>query len=150
MNGIKEDIKSIGVLDNGSPSFQEALWSLSKRLKLLQVIMGKCYKNILASRHCLGFWSIVYCMLDLLSSNDVALLVYGLIVILLHCFNSNIAKSTLWKRKRNYYHTWKQLSWAKCSNKSCWSSHSMWWEGHTHIYSAFSLRGSSHWKPCST
>ncbi|KAK9283037.1 hypothetical protein L1049_011265 [Liquidambar formosana] len=36
MNGIREDIKSIGVLDTGSPSFQEALLSLSNRLKSLQ------------------------------------------------------------------------------------------------------------------
>ncbi|GMY23446.1 Ectopic P granules protein [Fagus crenata] len=35
MNGIKEDIKSIGVLDSGSPVYQEALFSLSTRLKSL-------------------------------------------------------------------------------------------------------------------
>ena len=37
MNGIKEDIKSIGVLDSGSPVYQEALFSLSTRLKSLHV-----------------------------------------------------------------------------------------------------------------
>lgn len=37
MNGIKEDIKSIGVLDNGSPSYLEAFTNLSKRLKSLLV-----------------------------------------------------------------------------------------------------------------
>ncbi|CAK9180657.1 unnamed protein product [Ilex paraguariensis] len=36
MNGIKEDIKSIGVLDSGSPVYQEALFNLSTRLKTLQ------------------------------------------------------------------------------------------------------------------
>ncbi|KAA8539083.1 hypothetical protein F0562_025775 [Nyssa sinensis] len=36
MNGIKEDIKSIGVLDSGSPVYQEALSNLSTRLKTLQ------------------------------------------------------------------------------------------------------------------
>ncbi|KAL6989308.1 hypothetical protein U1Q18_015056 [Sarracenia purpurea var. burkii] len=35
MNGIKEDIKSIGVLDSGSPSYQEALFNLSCRIKTL-------------------------------------------------------------------------------------------------------------------
>ncbi|XP_062091751.1 uncharacterized protein LOC133797747 [Humulus lupulus] len=35
MNGIKEDIKSIGVLDNGSPAYLEAFSNLSKRLKTL-------------------------------------------------------------------------------------------------------------------
>lgn len=35
MNGIKEDIKSIGVLINGSPAYQEAFSNLSKRLKSL-------------------------------------------------------------------------------------------------------------------
>lgn len=37
MNGIKEDIKAIGVLDCGSPAYQEALRNLSVRLKSLQV-----------------------------------------------------------------------------------------------------------------
>jgi hypothetical protein len=37
MNGIKEIIKSVGVLDSGSPDFQEALYNLSARLKLLLV-----------------------------------------------------------------------------------------------------------------
>lgn len=37
MNGIKEDIKSIGVLDLGSPVYQEALLNLSNRLKKLKV-----------------------------------------------------------------------------------------------------------------
>ncbi|CAL9005310.1 unnamed protein product [Prunus brigantina] len=36
MNGIKEDIKSIEVIDNGSPAYQEALSNFSKRLKSLQ------------------------------------------------------------------------------------------------------------------
>ncbi|VFQ62855.1 unnamed protein product [Cuscuta campestris] len=36
MNGIKEDIKSIGVLDSGNPVFQEGLSNLSTRLKTLQ------------------------------------------------------------------------------------------------------------------
>eukprot|EP00262_Sarcandra_glabra_P018889 TRINITY_DN6936_c0_g1_i1.p1 TRINITY_DN6936_c0_g1~~TRINITY_DN6936_c0_g1_i1.p1 ORF type:complete len:225 (+),score=33.02 TRINITY_DN6936_c0_g1_i1:90-677(+) len=36
MNGIKEDIKSIGVLDAGSPVYQEAMANLSSRLKTLQ------------------------------------------------------------------------------------------------------------------
>ncbi|OAY45734.1 uncharacterized protein LOC110618465 [Manihot esculenta] len=35
MNGIKEDIKSIGVLDTGSPDYREALCNLSTRLKSL-------------------------------------------------------------------------------------------------------------------
>lgn len=38
MNGIKEDIKSIEVMDNGSPAYQEALSNFSKRLKSLQVM----------------------------------------------------------------------------------------------------------------
>lgn len=37
MNGIKEIIKSVGVLDSGSPDSREALNNLSSRLKLLQV-----------------------------------------------------------------------------------------------------------------
>jgi hypothetical protein len=37
MNGIKEVIKSVGVLDSGSPDFREALYDLSTRLKSLQV-----------------------------------------------------------------------------------------------------------------
>ncbi|XP_019151352.1 PREDICTED: uncharacterized protein LOC109148057 [Ipomoea nil] len=36
MNGIKEDIKSVGVLDSGDPVYQEALSNLSTRLKTLQ------------------------------------------------------------------------------------------------------------------
>ncbi|KAF3972666.1 hypothetical protein CMV_003845 [Castanea mollissima] len=36
MNGIKEGIKSIGVMDSGSPDYQEALSNLSTRLKSLQ------------------------------------------------------------------------------------------------------------------
>lgn len=36
MNGIKEDIKAIGVLDSGSPVYQEALLNLSTRLRTLQ------------------------------------------------------------------------------------------------------------------
>lgn len=36
LNGIKEDIKSIGVLDTGSPVYQEALSNLSDRLKILK------------------------------------------------------------------------------------------------------------------
>ncbi|KAG2672420.1 hypothetical protein I3843_13G034000 [Carya illinoinensis] len=35
MNGIKEDIKSIGVMDSGSPAYQEALFNLSTRLRSL-------------------------------------------------------------------------------------------------------------------
>ena len=37
MNGIKEDIKSVGVLKPGTSTYQEALYSLSARLKALQV-----------------------------------------------------------------------------------------------------------------
>lgn len=36
MNGIKEDIKSIGVLDLGSPVYQEALFNLANRFKMLK------------------------------------------------------------------------------------------------------------------
>ncbi|KAL3353370.1 hypothetical protein AABB24_018215 [Solanum stoloniferum] len=36
MNGIKEDIKSIGVLDSGHPAYQDALCNLSTRLKTLK------------------------------------------------------------------------------------------------------------------
>ncbi|KAK4359785.1 hypothetical protein RND71_022014 [Anisodus tanguticus] len=36
MNGIKEDIKSIGVLDSGHPAYQEFLCNLSTRLKTLK------------------------------------------------------------------------------------------------------------------
>ncbi|KAK7269703.1 hypothetical protein RIF29_22437 [Crotalaria pallida] len=36
MNGIKEDIKTVGVLNPGSPDYREALCNLSGRLKLLQ------------------------------------------------------------------------------------------------------------------
>ncbi|CAA2973695.1 uncharacterized protein LOC111381013 [Olea europaea var. sylvestris] len=36
MNGIKEDIKSIGVLDSGSPVYQEFVSNLSSRLKTLK------------------------------------------------------------------------------------------------------------------
>ncbi|XP_059307754.1 uncharacterized protein LOC132059221 [Lycium ferocissimum] len=36
MNGIKEDIKSIGVLDSGHPAYQESLCNLSTRLKTLK------------------------------------------------------------------------------------------------------------------
>ncbi|KAK9735160.1 hypothetical protein RND81_04G187600 [Saponaria officinalis] len=36
MNGIKEDIKSIGVMNIGTPTHREALYSLSARLKTLQ------------------------------------------------------------------------------------------------------------------
>lgn len=43
MNGIKEDIKSIGVLDNGSPAYQEAFSNLSKRLKSLLVIRSTMF-----------------------------------------------------------------------------------------------------------
>lgn len=42
MNGIKEIIKSVGVLDSGSPDFQEALYNLSARLKLL---LGQCKQH---------------------------------------------------------------------------------------------------------
>lgn len=37
MNGIKEDIKSIGVLDAGSLDYQEAMSNLSSRLNILLV-----------------------------------------------------------------------------------------------------------------
>lgn len=36
MNGVKEDIKSTGVLESGSPIYLEALFNLSTRLKSLQ------------------------------------------------------------------------------------------------------------------
>ncbi|KAK7280536.1 hypothetical protein RJT34_25600 [Clitoria ternatea] len=42
MNGIKEVIKSVGVLNSGSPDYREALYSLSSRLKSLQ---GKCKQH---------------------------------------------------------------------------------------------------------
>ncbi|KAL5194691.1 hypothetical protein HKD37_20G056715 [Glycine soja] len=42
MNGIKEVIKSVGVLDSGSPDYHEALYSLSSRLKSLQ---GQCKQH---------------------------------------------------------------------------------------------------------
>ncbi|XP_054803905.1 uncharacterized protein LOC129307064 [Prosopis cineraria] len=42
MNGIKEVIKSVGVLDCGSPGYREALSNLSSRLKLLQ---GQCKQH---------------------------------------------------------------------------------------------------------
>ncbi|KAJ9159753.1 hypothetical protein P3X46_025232 [Hevea brasiliensis] len=42
MNGIKEDIKSIGVLDTGSPDYQDALYNLSTRLKSL---MERCKEH---------------------------------------------------------------------------------------------------------
>ncbi|KAK4279505.1 hypothetical protein QN277_011279 [Acacia crassicarpa] len=42
MNGIKEVIKSVGVLNCGSPGYREALSNLSSRLKLLQ---GQCKQH---------------------------------------------------------------------------------------------------------
>ncbi|KAL6327004.1 hypothetical protein AAG906_012688 [Vitis piasezkii] len=39
MNGIKEDIKSIVVLDSGTPAYQEALSNLFTRLKSLQDLL---------------------------------------------------------------------------------------------------------------
>ncbi|ESW14856.1 hypothetical protein PHAVU_007G023000 [Phaseolus vulgaris] len=42
MNGIKEVIKSVGVLDSGSPDHQEALYSLFTRLKSL---LGQCKQH---------------------------------------------------------------------------------------------------------
>lgn len=39
MNGIKEDIKSIGVLDPCTPASQEAMASIASRLKVLQVLI---------------------------------------------------------------------------------------------------------------
>ncbi|GAB4836273.1 hypothetical protein Ancab_001188 [Ancistrocladus abbreviatus] len=36
MNGIKEDIKSVGALNAGTPTFREALYNLSARLEILQ------------------------------------------------------------------------------------------------------------------
>ncbi|XP_027366761.1 uncharacterized protein LOC113873019 [Abrus precatorius] len=44
MNGIKEVIKSVGVLDSGSPDYREALNSLSTRLKSLQ---GQCKQHFM-------------------------------------------------------------------------------------------------------
>ncbi|KAL1295828.1 hypothetical protein HN51_056656 [Arachis hypogaea] len=44
MNGIKEDIKSVGVLDSGSPDFREGLYNISARLKLLQ---GQCKQHFM-------------------------------------------------------------------------------------------------------
>lgn len=37
MNGIKEEIKIIGVMNAGSPDYQEAFMSLLSRLKRLKV-----------------------------------------------------------------------------------------------------------------
>ncbi|RDX90963.1 hypothetical protein CR513_27110, partial [Mucuna pruriens] len=42
MNGIKEVIKSVAVLDSGSPDYQEALYSVFTRLKSLQ---GQCKQH---------------------------------------------------------------------------------------------------------
>ncbi|KAK7390833.1 hypothetical protein VNO78_18953 [Psophocarpus tetragonolobus] len=42
MNGIKEVIKSVGVLDSGTPDYHEALYTLSTRLKSLQ---GQCKQH---------------------------------------------------------------------------------------------------------
>lgn len=46
MNGIKEGIKSIGVMDSGSPDYQEALSNLSTRLKSLQVRTALIHSGI--------------------------------------------------------------------------------------------------------
>jgi len=45
MNGIKEVIKSVGVLDSGSPDYQEALYSLFTRLKSLLVCSAPSNDN---------------------------------------------------------------------------------------------------------
>ncbi|XP_047321854.1 uncharacterized protein LOC124925796 [Impatiens glandulifera] len=45
MNGIKEDIKSIGVMDSGSPVFVEALVNLPSRLKKLQTICNAHFEE---------------------------------------------------------------------------------------------------------
>lgn len=37
MNGIKEEIKTIGVMNPGSPDYQEALTNLLTRIKKLKV-----------------------------------------------------------------------------------------------------------------
>jgi len=37
MNGIKEIIKSVEVLDSGSPNYRETLYNLSTRLNSFQV-----------------------------------------------------------------------------------------------------------------
>lgn len=46
MNGIKEDIKTIIVLDSGSSSCQDALFSLTTRLKSLQVCSLSNFKAV--------------------------------------------------------------------------------------------------------
>ena len=51
MNGIKEDIKSIGVLINGSPAYQEAFSNLSKRLKSLLVSRSTLFMFIANYTH---------------------------------------------------------------------------------------------------
>lgn len=76
MNGIKEDIKAIGVLDCGSPAYQEALRNLSVRLKSLQVtadwwtrckIVTKKLRSVLICRLYLvsyGFAYMAMCIKD--------------------------------------------------------------------------------------
>ena len=54
MNGIKEDIKSIGVLANGSPAYQEAFSNLSKRLKSLLVIKSTLFMFLEYVIRCCG------------------------------------------------------------------------------------------------
>lgn len=53
MNGIKEGIKSIGVMDSGSPDYQEALSNLSARLKSLQVRTALYIVALRSTRQCL-------------------------------------------------------------------------------------------------
>ncbi|KAK3036697.1 hypothetical protein RJ639_031565 [Escallonia herrerae] len=52
MNGIKEDIKAIGVLDSGTPVYQEALSGLPPRLKTLQKHCREHFKE--EERHLLS------------------------------------------------------------------------------------------------
>ncbi|KAL6545431.1 hypothetical protein OROGR_009305 [Orobanche gracilis] len=45
MNGIREDIKAIGVMNAGSPDYQEALVNLTSRLKTLKENCGKHFEE---------------------------------------------------------------------------------------------------------
>lgn len=56
MNGIKEDIKSIIVLDSGKPTYQEALLNLSKRLKTLLVCILITQQFISIQIHTVWIW----------------------------------------------------------------------------------------------
>lgn len=51
MNGIKEDIKAICVMDAGSPAFQEALFNLSSRLKSLLVTTALFNNRLICNFH---------------------------------------------------------------------------------------------------